>query len=79
MIENIDLVLDRGEKIELLVDKTERLSSASGQFVKSVSDLIIFYLSISNPYFRQSRNLRNTMFYRKIRNYCIIFVVIVVS
>jgi vesicle-associated membrane protein 7 len=37
MIENIDRVLERGEKIELLVDKTERLNHQAVRFEKSVS------------------------------------------
>ncbi|EKU21510.1 vesicle-associated membrane protein 7 [Nannochloropsis gaditana CCMP526] len=32
MVENIDQVLERGEKIELLVDKTDRLSQQAVQF-----------------------------------------------
>jgi vesicle-associated membrane protein 7 len=36
MIENIDLILERGEKIELLVDKTDRLSQQANKFEKSV-------------------------------------------
>lgn len=57
MIENIDRVLERGERIELLVDKTDRLNQQAFKFEKS------------------SRTLKNTMYYRKIRNYCIIFVI----
>lgn len=37
MIENIDRVLERGEKIELLVDKTDRLNQQAFKFEKSVS------------------------------------------
>lgn len=36
MIQNIDLVLQRGEKIELMVDKTERLNQQAVKFEKSV-------------------------------------------
>lgn len=36
MIENIDRVLERGEKIELLVDKTEQLNQQAFRFEKSV-------------------------------------------
>ena len=36
MIENIDRVLERGEKIELLVDKTDRLNQQAFKFEKSV-------------------------------------------
>jgi hypothetical protein len=37
MIENIDRVLERGERIELLVDKTDKLSQNAKKFEKSVS------------------------------------------
>ena len=37
MIENIDRVLERGERIELLVDKTDRLSQTAFKFKDSVS------------------------------------------
>lgn len=36
MIENIDKVLERGERLELLVDKTERLNEQAFKFEKSV-------------------------------------------
>eukprot|EP01041_Mallomonas_annulata_P001386 gene1386-2667_t len=39
MIENIDRILERGEKIELLVDKTELLNQQSFKFVKSTKRL----------------------------------------
>jgi vesicle-associated membrane protein 7 len=35
MVENIDKVLERGEKIELLVDKTDRLNQTAYKFEKS--------------------------------------------
>jgi vesicle-associated membrane protein 7 len=60
MIENIDRVLERGERIELLVDKTENLHQQAFKFEKS------------------SRNLKNTMQYRKWRNICIGVTVLVV-
>ena len=37
MMENIDVLLDRGERIELLVDKTDQLSQSAFKFEKSVS------------------------------------------
>lgn len=37
MIENIDRVLERGERIELLVDKTDRLNQQAFKFEKTVS------------------------------------------
>lgn len=37
MIANIDRVLERGEKIELLVDKTDKLNHQAFKFEKSVS------------------------------------------
>ncbi|KAL5823360.1 hypothetical protein ACOSQ4_021260 [Xanthoceras sorbifolium] len=36
MMENIEKVLDRGEKIELLVDKTENLRSQVSKYTYSV-------------------------------------------
>lgn len=42
MIENIDRVLERGERIELLVDKTDRLSQNARKFEKSVKSLASF-------------------------------------
>jgi hypothetical protein len=39
MLENIDKVLERGEKIELLVDKTDQLNQEAFKFRKSVNQL----------------------------------------
>lgn len=39
MVQNIDLVLQRGEKIELMVDKTERLNQQAVKFEKSSRNL----------------------------------------
>ncbi len=36
MVENIDQLLERGEKIELLVDKTDRLNQTAFKFEKTV-------------------------------------------
>uniref|UniRef100_A0A7S3K3T3 V-SNARE coiled-coil homology domain-containing protein n=1 Tax=Aureoumbra lagunensis TaxID=44058 RepID=A0A7S3K3T3_9STRA len=51
MVENIEKVLERGEKIELLVDKTDRLNQSAFRFEKT------------------SRQLRNALFWRKIKVY----------
>lgn len=51
MVENIEKVLERGEKIELLVDKTDRLNQQAFKFESS------------------SRNLRRTLYWRKMRGY----------
>mmetsp|Transcript_3632 Transcript_3632/g.5668 ORF Transcript_3632/g.5668 Transcript_3632/m.5668 type:complete len:218 (-) Transcript_3632:1525-2178(-) len=59
MIENIDRVLERGERIELLVDKTDRLNQQAFKFEKS------------------SKTLKNTMYYRKIRNILLLIVILV--
>lgn len=40
MIENIDRVLERGERIELLVDKTDRLNQQAFKFEKTVRYLL---------------------------------------
>jgi vesicle-associated membrane protein 7 len=39
MVENIDRVLERGEKIELLVDKTDRLNQQAFKFERSSRSL----------------------------------------
>jgi vesicle-associated membrane protein 7 len=39
MVQNIDAVLDRGEKIELLVDKTDQLNQSAKVFQKSAKGL----------------------------------------
>ena len=39
MVENIDKVLERGEKIELLVDKTEALNQSAYKFEKQSRSL----------------------------------------
>lgn len=39
MVENIEKVLERGEKIELLVDKTDRLNQAAFKFESSSRNL----------------------------------------
>lgn len=51
MVENIEKVLERGEKIELLVEKTDQLQTSAFLFESS------------------SRNLRRTMYWRKMRCY----------
>jgi len=38
MIDNIDRVLERGEKIELLVNKTDQLNQQAFKFEKTVSN-----------------------------------------
>ena len=39
MVQNIEMVLERGEKLELLVDKTDRLRTESFKFEKSSKEL----------------------------------------
>jgi len=51
MVKNIEAVLERGEKIELLVDKTDRLNQQAFRFES------------------QSRKLRNTMWWKKVKCY----------
>jgi Regulated-SNARE-like domain/Synaptobrevin len=48
MLENIDRVLERGEKIELLVDKTDRLNQEAFKFRKSVRllDVLILFVHV---------------------------------
>jgi len=59
MIKNIDSLRDRGEKLELLVNKTENLSNNSVAFRKT------------------SRNLARQMFWRKVRVYIAVALVLV--
>lgn len=59
MVQNIEKVLERGEKIELLVDKTDRLNQQAFRFESS------------------SRNLRRTMYWRKMRCYVTVGVAVV--
>jgi vesicle-associated membrane protein 7 len=59
MVENIEKILERGEKIELLVDKTDRLNQQAFRFESS------------------SRNLRRTMYWRKMRCYAGVGVAVV--
>jgi vesicle-associated membrane protein 7 len=39
MVQNIEMVLERGEKLELLVDKTDKLQSQAFKFEKSSKEL----------------------------------------
>lgn len=39
MVQNIEMVLERGEKLELLVDKTDKLQSQAHKFEKSSKEL----------------------------------------
>jgi vesicle-associated membrane protein 7 len=39
MVQNIEMVLERGEKLELLVDKTDQLQTQAFQFHKSSKQL----------------------------------------
>ncbi|EDW09857.1 vesicle-associated membrane protein 7 [Drosophila mojavensis] len=59
MIKNIDSLRDRGEKLELLVNKTENLSNNSVAFRKA------------------SRNLARQMFWKNIRIYVVVGLVII--
>lgn len=59
MVTNIEQVLARGEKIELLVDKTENLNQQAFKFKK------------------QSRDLKNSMWWKNVKLMLIIFVIVV--
>jgi vesicle-associated membrane protein 7 len=66
MVENIEKVLERGEKIELLVDKSGLLVEQAFRFESS------------------SRNLRRTMYWRKMRCYfgigvAVVFLIFIAS
>jgi vesicle-associated membrane protein 7 len=39
MVQNIEMVLERGEKLELLVDKTEKLQAQAFQFSRAAKEL----------------------------------------
>lgn len=58
MVQNIEMVLERGEKLELLVDKTEQLQNYAFTFQK------------------QSRKLKEAMFWKKVKIYALIFFVV---
>ena len=60
MVQNIEKVLERGEKIELLVDKTDRLNQQAYRFEAS------------------SRNLRRSMWWKRMRCYMFISTLAVV-
>jgi hypothetical protein len=95
MIENIDRVLERGERIELLVDKTDRLNQQAFKFEKTVGERCLCSNGVlscesgdsadhsdagaSSVCCSQSRTLKNTMYYRKIRNIVILVVFVAVS
>jgi len=49
MVDNIEKVLKRGEKIELLVDKTDNLNQQSIRFKKHSSQLKTAMWCVSNP------------------------------
>lgn len=59
MVKNIDNLRDRGEKLELLVNKTENLSNNSVAFRKA------------------SRNLARQMFWKNIRLYVVVGLIII--
>ncbi|XP_037824675.1 vesicle-associated membrane protein 7 [Lucilia sericata] len=59
MVKNIDNLRDRGEKLELLVNKTENLSNNSVAFRKA------------------SRNLARQMFWKNVRLYVIVGLIII--
>lgn len=58
MVRNIEQVLERGEKIELLVDKTDKLNQQAFKFEK------------------QSKRLKNAMWWRKIKMYAAVAFVV---
>ena len=58
MVKNIEMVLERGEKLELLVDKADKLSAEAFKFE------------------RQSKSLKHAMFWRRIKLFALIFVVV---
>lgn len=60
MVQNIEMVLERGEKLELLVDKTEKLQAQAFKFQVS------------------SRQLKNAMFWRRVKLSILIFLVIAI-
>ena len=77
-----DRVLERGEKIELLVDKTDRLNQQAIKFERSVSNFTfpVCYKSILKSLFQfQSRSLKREMYCRKIKMYALAFVIVAVS
>lgn len=59
MVKNIDSIKDRGERLELLVNKTENLRNCSVSFRKT------------------SRNLARQMFWKNVRMYVIVGIIII--
>ncbi|CAD7091107.1 unnamed protein product [Hermetia illucens] len=59
MVKNIDSIKDRGERLELLVNKTENLRNCSVSFRK------------------QSRNLARQMFWKNVRMYVVVGLIII--
>ena len=57
MVQNIEMVLERGEKLELLVDKSEQLQLDSFRFQKSSKKLrqAMFWKKVRFPSASQSR------------------------
>ena len=49
MVQNIEMVLERGEKLELLVDKTEQLQSSADTFKFTSNKLknVMFWKTVS--------------------------------
>eukprot|EP00636_Phaeomonas_parva_P009456 CAMPEP_0118887670 /NCGR_PEP_ID=MMETSP1163-20130328/25299_1 /TAXON_ID=124430 /ORGANISM="Phaeomonas parva, Strain CCMP2877" /LENGTH=210 /DNA_ID=CAMNT_0006826165 /DNA_START=214 /DNA_END=846 /DNA_ORIENTATION=+ len=58
MVQNIDAVLERGERLEVLVDKSDHLNQEAFMFKQS------------------SRQLKNAMFWRKVKIYLLITFVV---
>ncbi|KAI8036357.1 hypothetical protein M5D96_010950 [Drosophila gunungcola] len=76
MVKNIDSLRDRGEKLELLVNKTENLSN--NVRCHQVSwEMLPYLLFLQSVAFRKaSRNLARQMFWKNIRIYVVVGLVI---
>jgi vesicle-associated membrane protein 7 len=59
MLQNIEMVLERGEKLELLVEKSDALQNQAFKFERS------------------SKQLKNAMWWRRVKIYLLIFIVVV--
>ena len=60
MVQNIEMVLERGEKLELLVDKADKLQAEAFKFERS------------------SNQLKNAMWWRRVKLYLLIFFVVAI-
>lgn len=81
MVRNIDNIAARGERLELLVDKTEDLSNnvRASEFFWDFCFSISHYVTQSVTFKKSSRNLARHMWWKNIKLTVIIIIVVIVS